>query len=78
MAEVALEMAVAAEAEMVVEAVVESVPAEEVPGHNLAGIGETQVAAIAEITASSHISLRTRTLDKTPALEHQFHEMEAM
>ena len=78
MAEVAVETEVAVEVEMEVEMVVEVVPAEEVTGHNLAGIGETQVPAIAEITASSHISLTISTLDTTHALERQFHEMEAM
>jgi hypothetical protein len=77
-AEVAVETEVEVEVEMVVEAVVEAVPEEEVMGNNLAGIGETQVVAIAEITAYSHISLKTRTLETTPALERQFHEMEAM
>ena len=88
--EVAVEMEVAAAVEMEVEVevemgvevevgmAVEAVPEEAVMCNNLAGIGETQVAALAEITAYSHISLKTRTLDKTPALEHQFHEMEAM
>ena len=41
MAEVAVETEVAVEVEMEVEMVVEVVPAEEVTGHNLAGIGET-------------------------------------
>ena len=81
-AEVAVEMEVAAavemEVEVEVEMVVEAVPEEAVMCNNLAGIGETQAVAFAEITAYSHISLKTRTLDKTPALEHQFHEMEAM
>ena len=77
-AEVAVEMEVAAEVEMVVEAVVEAVPEEEVTGNNLAGTGETEGVAIMVLRAGSAISPKTGTLDKTPALEHHFHEMEAM
>ena len=82
MAEVAVETEVAVEVEMevaaVVEMVVEAVPEEEVTCNNLAGIGATEVVAIAEMSASSVMLRKTRTLDETPALEHQFHEMEAM
>ena len=75
-AEVAVEMEVAVEVGTVVEAVVEAVPEEEVP--ELAGTGETEGVAILVLRAGSAISPKTGTMDKTPALEHQFHEMEAM
>ena len=78
MAEVAVETEAAVEVEMEVEMVVEVVPAEEITGINLAGIGVTAGGANMVLTVGSVISPNTRTMDSTPALERQFHEMEAM